>query len=465
MSFEKSMDISDKQAITWLNKFYLDKNVVAIKDLYSNGSYNEILAVGRKEASHSSFLSWLFDMNGSHGLQGFALLQLLKIVLRRGLQQHVDSALGQFMAEVYNEKVQFSDMTVGKEVYLNTGRTDIEIHSFAYLGSISKNLHIIIENKVKSTERENQTQKYYDHYSRNLGRDDCLIGVYLTPKHDEILNTQNKPSCTCKKFVEINYQDILSDILEPALQRSLNERIKFIIKEYIRCLGMPIADIENKNRKKTIMATSNEVRDMLKAFWDEHNELLIAVMETIANDPEQDNEVREKASALSSATRSAGKDKTHYEFNDKLHKGKSALISGVISFLTEQKVAFEEICKKWKKFINEQNGTIDDFGEIGRGIWTIDRHPELTKEELVKEHQILEKKSHPFVYDIEGYNVNKDQQRKNHNLEHNYTQCTDGEGTSFFYYNQWSWKNIDYFIKFYRECFQGKYNKGIELRY
>ena len=133
MSFEKSMDISDKQAITWLNKFYLDKNVVAIKDLYSNGSYNEILAVGRKEASHSSFLSWLFDMNGSHGLQGFALLQLLKIVLRRGLQQHVDSALGQFMAEVYNEKVQFSDMTVGKEVYLSTGRTDIEIHSFAYL--------------------------------------------------------------------------------------------------------------------------------------------------------------------------------------------------------------------------------------------------------------------------------------------------------------------------------------------
>lgn len=328
------MDISDNKAITWLNKFYLDKNVVAIKDLYSNGSYNEILAVGRKEASHSSFLSWLFDMNGSHGLQGFALLQLLKIVLRRGLQQRVKSELGQFMAEIYNEKVQFNDMTVSKEVFVNTGRTDIEIRSSVALGSTRKNLHIIIENKVKATERENQTQKYYDYYSLNLGKDDCLVGVYLSPKHDEILNAQNKPSCSCKEFVEINYQDILSDILEPALQRSIYERVKFIIKEYIRCLGMPIADIDNKQRKKTIMATSNEVRDMLKAFWDEHNELLIAVMETIANDPEQDNEVREKASALSSATVSAGKDKTHYEFNDKLHKGKSALIAAVISFLT-----------------------------------------------------------------------------------------------------------------------------------
>lgn len=465
MSFEKSMDISDKQAITWLNKFYLDKNVVAIKDLYSNGSYNEILAVGRKEASHSSFLSWLFDMNGSHGLQGFALLQLLKIVLRRGLQQHVDSALVQFMAEIYNEKVQFNDMTVGKEVYLNTGRTDIEIHTSAILGSVSKNLYVIIENKVKSTERENQTQKYFDHYSRIIGKDDCLIGVYLSPKHDEILNAQNKPSCSCKQFVEINYQDILSDILEPALQRSLNERVKFIIKEYIRCLGMPIADIDNKNRKKTIMATSNEVRDMLKAFWDEHNELLIAVMETIANDPEQDNEVREKASALSSATRSAGKDKTHYEFNDKLHKGKNALIAGVLSFLMSQNVSVEEICQEWKAFIEKQKGTIDDFGEKEMNTWTIDRHQELTKEELAKEHKVLREKSHPFVYDMEGYNAKKDQHRINHNLEHNYSQCTDGEGTSCFYYNQWSWKNIDYFIKFYRECFQGKYNKAIELRY
>ena len=265
---EMSVEISDNKAITWLNKFYLDKNVVAIKDLYSNGSYNEILAVGRKEASHSSFLSWLFDMNGSHGLQGFALLQLLKIVLRRGLQQRVKSELGQFMAEIYNEKVQFNDMTVSKEVFVNTGRTDIEIRSSVALGSTRKNLHIIIENKVKATEREHQTQKYYDYYSLNLGKDDCLVGVYLSPKHDEILNAQNKPSCSCKEFVEINYQDVLSDILEPALQRSINERVKFIIKEYIRCLGMPIADIDNKQRKKTIMATSNEVRDMLKAFWD-----------------------------------------------------------------------------------------------------------------------------------------------------------------------------------------------------
>lgn len=465
MSFEKSMDISDKQAITWLNKFYLDKNVVAIKDLYSNGSYNEILAVGRKEASHSSFLSWLLDMNGSHGLQGFTLLQLLKIVLRRSLQQHVDSVLRQFMAEIYNEKVQFNDMTVGKEIYLNKGRTDIEIHTSAILGNTNRNLHIIIENKVKSTEREKQTQKYFDHYSRNMREDDCLIGVYLSPKHDEILNAQNKPSCTCKQFVEINYQDILSDILEPALQRSLKERVKFIIKEYIRCLGMPIADIDNKNRKKTIMATSNEVRDMLKTFWDEHNELLIAVMDTIANDPEQDNEVREKASALSTATKSAGKDKTHYEFNDKLHKGKSALIAGVVSFLVEKKVPVNKICQEWQTFIEKQQGTTDDFGLSGKGAWTIERHQELSKEELAKEHKVLKEKSHPFVYDMEGYNAKKDQQRKNHNLEHNYTQCTDGEGTSCFYYNQWSWKNIDYFIKFYRERFQKKYNKTIELRY
>lgn len=60
-------EISDTKAIEWLNEFYLDKNFDAIRELYSHGSYNEILSVGRRELSHSPFLAWLFEIEGSHG--------------------------------------------------------------------------------------------------------------------------------------------------------------------------------------------------------------------------------------------------------------------------------------------------------------------------------------------------------------------------------------------------------------
>ena len=53
----------------WLNDFYRDKNVEALRELYSEESFPEILSVGRKELCHSSFLGWLFDMNTSHRLK------------------------------------------------------------------------------------------------------------------------------------------------------------------------------------------------------------------------------------------------------------------------------------------------------------------------------------------------------------------------------------------------------------
>lgn len=453
-------NITDRQVIDWLNHFYLDKNFDAIRDLYSNGSYNEILAVGRKELSHSAFLAWLLDAKGSHGLGNFSLLQLLKIIIRRDLQQNVGTGLRQYMSEVYNEDVSFQDMTINRETSLRAGRTDIEINVNASFGSIQKSLHVVIENKVQSKEGKNQTEKYFQNYKKK--GNEVYVFVYLTPKHKEQLDAQTEPSCSCKSFVEINYQDILDDILEPSLEKVISERAKFMIKEYIRCLGMPIADVENKNRKKTIMATSKEVSEMLSAFWDKNEDLLIAVMETIASDMNQDPTVREKARELSNATISAGKDKTHYRFGDKINKGKNAIIMAVLGYLMSdgRGVGYEDINSEWEDFIQSQKGEKNEFKEEDE--WTIGRHPEFENKELKREHTILQSKSIPFVYSKEEYNKEKAKKRENSVLEHDFSMIKCGDN-QYFYYNQWGWKNIDYFLKFYRERMKRSEDPDIEL--
>lgn len=452
-------NITDRQVIEWLNHFYLDKNFDAIRDLYSNGSYNEILAVGRKELSHSAFLAWLLDAKGSHGLNNFSLLQFLKIIIRRGLQQNVGTELIQYMSEVYNEDVAFQDMKINRETSLRAGRTDIEIYVNVSFGSTLKKMHVVIENKVQSKEGKFQTEKYYKIFEKK--EDEMCLFVFLTPKHKEQLDAQTEPSCSCKKYVEINYQDILDDILEPSLEKVSSERAKFMIKEYIRCLGMPIADVESKNRKKTIMATSKEVSEMLSAFWDKNEDLLIAVMETIASDMNQDPTVREKARELSNATTSAGKDKTHYRFKDKINKGKNAIIMAVLDYLMSdgRGVEYGDINREWKGFILRQKGEKIEFKDSG---CTIDRHPEYDNRELKRECEILKKKSIPFVYSKEEYNKKKAEKRENSVLEHDFSMIECG-GRKYFYYNQWGWKNIDYFLKFYREKMKRSEDPDIEL--
>lgn len=458
-------EISDTKAIEWLNEFYLDKNFDAIKELYSHDSYNEILSVGRRELSHSSFLAWLFDIDGSHSLQGFALLQLLKIVLKRGIQQQVDSILALYMADVYNENVSFSDMYISKEAYLNKSRADIMINCKAHFRDVEKNLIVIIENKVDSKEGSNQTDKYYKHYYKDNDGDICVF-VYLTPKSKEELDAQNQPSCHCKNFVEINYQDILEDILEPALDKVISERTSFIINEYIRCLGMPIADRENKNKKKLIMATSKQTREMLAAFWNKHNSLITAAMGMIEYDPDQDPEVRKKIGELLNAYSSAGKDKTHYVFDTNLHKGKNSIIYGVLTYLLNNHVKIADVNSLWEGFLDKQKGQLSDFQKKGKE-WTINRHEDFTDNDLARELKTLKNKlskGEKIIFTDEEYRNFVSSSERKSVLEHDYSPLTI-ESEKYFYYNQWGWKNIDYFIKFYRDNFEKKYNKEIVLRY
>ena len=272
------------------------------------------------------------------------------------------------------------------------------------------------------------------------------------------------PKCACKQFVEINYQDILEEILEPSLEMNIDERIRFILKEYIRCLGLPIFKLYNSNdikklRKQNtiIMATSTEVSKMLNAFWEKNERLLIAVMSTIANDPNQDSDIREKAEGLFKAASIAEKDKTHYRFLGNEYKGKNAIVVAVLSYLImNYSLNPNDISQKWVSFLENQKGTIND---LSGDNWTRCKHLDYKDSEIKKVLNGLKKrmKKGQLIYDASN-NINRDSC-----FEHNYSQI-EINNRSYWYYNQWGWKNIDYFIKFYRTVYgQNNIKDQIEI--
>lgn len=367
---------------------------------------------------------------------------------------------------VFNESVEFYAMDVKREVTSKGGRTDLEICCDAKFGNTTNKIKVVIENKVYTNEHDDQTENYYNEYTQyTRSGSDNEVFVFLTPKSSDDLNILNAPSCKCKQFVEINYQDLLDDVIEPSLKRASTDRGKFIIKEYIRCLGMPISDVDiKKRRNRTIMATSKEVSEMLSEFWSKNESLIIAAMSTIAEDLNQEPELRDKVKALLKVQSTVGKDKTHYFFNDSEYKGKNAILTGALSFLITKKMSPDIINTDWKGFLRKQKGVLHDIMGTKDCEWTINRHlNEFSDKEIDKELTTLRNKGTCLVLSYEGYQkLLNDKPEKKNVYRHDYSEIMVDDNR-YFYYNQWGWKNIDYFLKFFRVCYKEKNYPEIKL--
>lgn len=103
--------------------------------------------------------------------------------------------------------------------------------------------------------------------------------------------------CRCKKYIQINYQELLDNIIQPICnQDDISKENRFRLRDYIKTLGKPSETIDGEedngnkslnsiNRQKIIMAMEQKERDLLKVFF-ENNEMLIRAAITSLNDPE-----------------------------------------------------------------------------------------------------------------------------------------------------------------------------------
>lgn len=340
-----------------------------LQDYYARPSFPEILSVGRQESAHTSFLAWLLDPRSDHGLGVGPLEAFVRIVADRFESQFREKFLlqGQYV---------FEDVRVSVENWISgRNRLDLLIEmKVKFLDGLQMPFCIVVENKVKSSEHDRQTQRYYESFSATHPGV-AVSYVYLQPmsslRLSDPIRLHSCERCACPHFVYVNYQDVMDRIIEPILEDIPgNCRVRFILEEYIHCLTIPMEDISELNSKTkfTIMAISDRERKLLTDFWTKNETLILSALKVLSEDPEQDQENRaEYEKALGVLNRK--KDNSRYSINGAGRFGKCELPLRICQtymkdgFSEKRMQTLKRVLNGWSSL--KSNKVVFDRGEIG----------------------------------------------------------------------------------------------------
>jgi hypothetical protein len=298
MQDAQQKEYSKKEIIDDIIAFNNDVDVQRLKEIYYSQTLPEIFAVSRRELTHSSFLAWLFATSSNHGLGTAPLVQLLELYVLKSREQKKKWITDKVSNAIITRDFHISEcISVTEEAVVTAnarGRADIVLTCEINLPNLSLNkLKIVIENKVYSDEHGNQTQTYFDYYESKKEKQEKVLYIYLTPP-------TSIADADCPEFIHITYQDLLEHVFEPIRRRiDISQRTQFILNEYISSLSIPADVMEDKNVthiQTSILAIGMEEKELLQAFWDKNNRLIIAALTAISSD--DDNETKDDAKKL-----------------------------------------------------------------------------------------------------------------------------------------------------------------------
>ena len=333
---EITQEITREKVETWLMQFHSNQGTRAIIRKINQNSMLDIYGIARSETHHSKFLAWLLNPNESHHTGELALRKLLNIVVRRGIEQNNQSKVFQWFKKTVLTSASLSltsasNVQVLTESYVEAqgkkgakGRIDILVTNLALGDEL---INIVIENKIYSNEHDEQTTTYFEGINKKH-HDKRNIFLYLTPKSNWEMPKVDGPSCTCKDFIEINYQDILTEVLTSILEEPISSATRSAIEDYIHCITSPSIHSKNYNT----MAVDKETNEMLKKFWDANEELILAAINAFANSGETKYKGVDKVQkAITEFV--DNKDYTQYSINGQGEYNKRKLVENVVRLI------------------------------------------------------------------------------------------------------------------------------------
>ncbi|MCQ2195159.1 MAG: PD-(D/E)XK nuclease family protein [Paludibacteraceae bacterium] len=232
---------------------------------YGRKSLLEILSECRKETAHSKFIAWLLE--GSYlpeEKRSTPTIKFIELLSQRATNQNKDlcriTGSTSFSVDMLHEhKIEGINVTTEapKDGY------KIDVHVSFKLNK--KTVNIYIENKVGSKERDNQTNDYYKHFNKAA----VCFYAYLTPIPSYRLNDYKSlttsETCKCDKFIHINYQDLLDEVIENIKPLINDAHYTDIINQYVGSLTLPT--IYEKERHSYIMALSKNEKEEMLNIW------------------------------------------------------------------------------------------------------------------------------------------------------------------------------------------------------
>lgn len=206
---------------TKISKLVLDEDFETIELELNEPNIFQILSLERQEIRHSNFLAYLFDPNETHGLGTRVLRRFIRSLDLNG--QDIDAEQINLEGEI--------------EVRREWRHIDILI--------VTEDNVILIENKVDSQDGKNQLKRYREIVEENF-KGKVLTYIYLTPNRSDPLDANE-----AQKYVKAGYQDIADSLISilKVFEKSIPERIKMYIQDYITSLNRGILMSDEINRK------------------------------------------------------------------------------------------------------------------------------------------------------------------------------------------------------------------------
>ncbi len=293
-----------------LQKFNRDANVMKLDRIFKRSSILEVMGIERRETRHSRFLKWLFDDADMNTLDNHSpIFHMFDILVRRDSEQNslLDHSFKKNIIQrnlkLRVEDVQREFSTKGVTLDGKTGAIDLYIK--VYDEKSHKTIHLTIENKVESNEHDYQTWKYYafmtgedvklpdDHkldfekgFNRERYKNDEKIFVFLTPAAEFDMKRKDflRDKCLCDKYIHINYQDLVDEVLTPLIEDETTPTpAKEKIKQYVATLGIPGKEKTNSKeekdtKSKSVMATGKNVKELADEIFKAYQDVIVKVV-------------------------------------------------------------------------------------------------------------------------------------------------------------------------------------------
>lgn len=349
-------------------KFNLDESINDLKRYYSTPTTWEIINQSRKETRHTQFLAWFFGNKDFNADPNAGPIKKLIVLLLKWANMQENAAFDEELANsIYSQSLSILSYNVTPEYDIlvepyGEGDIDILVSCVAKVNDVERNINIAIENKIGAPETTKkrfgkdgtettlyQTKAYYQYITKEY-KDDINLFVFLKPTDRDLENVK-QAECKCDKYIQINYQELLGNIIQPVCdQKDISVENKYRLKDYIKTLGKPAETDEDTNKNIIIMAMNQKERELLTIFFKNNEDLIRAAINALG-----DEELSKSMESFDRKTRSK------YSINGKGCYSMYEVLEKFVEFrLTNTSDSVQDIDKEIDKFIRSERVNVSD---------------------------------------------------------------------------------------------------------
>lgn len=253
-----------------MDNLLVDKDFLDLVQKNEEVNLFETLSVSHLELWHSGLIKWIIDPKSDIGLGTFPLKRFLNLVTNNEVIEIQDKT---FIPNINIASIETDELDLEQVSF----KTELSFKNEGKNGRIdifgeNKNIRIVVENKIKAKESNDQTRNYFEWSELNKGELLCIY-VFLTP------DTTQSPKCD--KFIKITYQNLCDYVIKPCLNHpSLKEEGKYLLNQYLNNLG------KNYGGKKSMVSIDKEISQKI---YNKHRIILDKIFDDVRGETPSNN--------------------------------------------------------------------------------------------------------------------------------------------------------------------------------